>query len=96
MMAKTTTAVCLKRSCAQQRTVRKLFKGAFACQRPQLYTNQISRRSMQRQPRLSRDKNADGQTDRQTDGQTAFQLYIVDYDIFYLSFLTCSLEAFLH
>ena len=29
MMAKTTTAACLKCSCAQQRTVRKLFKDAF-------------------------------------------------------------------
>ena len=55
--------MCLKRSCAQQNTVRKLFKGAFACQRPQLYTNQISRRSVQRQTRLSRDKNADRRTD---------------------------------
>ena len=44
--------------------------GAFACQRPQLYINQISRRSMQRQPRLSRDKKS-----RRTDG---FSLYIVE------------------
>ena len=56
-MAKTMTVVCLKCSCAQQRTVRKLFKGAFTCHRPQLYTNQVSRRSMQRQPRLPRDQS---------------------------------------
>ena len=62
---KATTAACLKRSCAQQRTVRKLFKDAFTCKIPQLYANQVSSRSMQRQPRLLRDKK-----------RTAFQLYI--------------------
>ena len=60
IMTAKTTAACLKRSCAQQRTVRKLFKGAFMCQRPQLYTNQVSHRSMQDYPVT---KNADGRTD---------------------------------
>ena len=65
-MAKT-TAVSLKRWCVHQNALRNLFKRAFTCQRPQLYTNQVSRRSMQRRPRLSRDKNAERQTNRQTD-----------------------------
>ena len=60
MMAKRMTVVSLKRWCVHQGALRNLFKRAFTCQRLQLYTNQVPRRSMQRRP-------ADGQTDRQTD-----------------------------
>ena len=74
MMAKRTTAACLKRSCAQQRGLRNCLKHAFTCQIPQLYTDQVPRRSTHKPLSYRRD----GQTDRQTDGQTSFQLYIVD------------------
>ena len=58
-MAKRTTTACLKRSCAQQRAVRNLFKCAFTCQIAQLFINQVPRQSMQRRPSYRRD----GQTD---------------------------------
>ena len=74
MMAKTTTTVCLKQSCAQQRALRNLLKRAFTYQRPQLYINQVPHQSMRRQ--LS--YRCDGWTDGRTDRQTAFQLYIVE------------------
>ena len=57
------TAVSLKRSCADQRALRKLFKHAFTCQRPQLYMNQVQRRPMQRRPIYRRDGQTDGRTD---------------------------------
>ena len=63
MMAKTTTTVCLKRSCAQQRALRNLLKRAYTCQRQQLYINQVPRRSMQRQLSYRRDGQPDGETD---------------------------------
>ena len=63
MMAKRTTAVSLKRSCAQQRAIKNLLKHAFTYQRPQLYTDQIPRRSMQKPLSYRRDS----QTDRWTD-----------------------------
>ena len=44
---------------------------------PQLYTDQVPRRSTHKPLNYRRD----GQTDRQTDGQTAFQLYIVDMSV---------------
>ena len=62
-MAKRMTAGCLKRLYAQQRAVINLLKRAFTCQRPQLYTNQVPRRSMQKPLSYRRD----GQTDRRTD-----------------------------
>ena len=63
MMAKRTTTAPLKRSCAQQRALIDLLKRAFTCQRPQLYTDQVPCRSMQKPLSYRRD----GQTDRQTD-----------------------------
>ena len=77
MMAKRTTAVSLKRSCAHQRALRNFLKHAFTCQRPQLYIDQVPRRSTHKPLSYRRD----GQTDRQTDGQTSFQLYIVEEKI---------------
>ena len=74
MMAKRTTAVSLKRSCAHQRALRNFLKHAFTCQRPQLYIDQVPRRFTHKPLSYRRD----GQTDRRTDGQTSFQLYIVD------------------
>ena len=73
-MAKRTTAVSLKRSCAYQRALRNLLKHAFTCQIPQLYIDQVPRRFTHKPLSYRRD----GQTDRQTDGQTSFQLYIVE------------------
>ena len=67
MMAKRTTAVSLKRSCAQLMAVKNLFKRVFTCQRPQLYTNQVPRRSMHKPLNYRRDGQTDRQTDRQTD-----------------------------
>ena len=56
---------------------RNLFKGVFTCQRPQLYTIQVSLTPCRDSQDYHVTKNADGQTD----GQTAFQLYIVHYMI---------------
>ena len=74
MMAKRTTAVSLKRSCAQQKALSNFLKHAFTCQIPQLYIDQDPRRSTHKPLSYWRG----GQTDGQTDGQTSFQLYIVE------------------
>ena len=65
-MAKRATAACLKRSYAQQRDLRKFLKDAFTCQIPQLYMDQVPRRSTHKPLSYRRD----GQTDRQTDRRT--------------------------
>ena len=59
-MEKRMTAGFLKRSCAQQRAFGILLTDKFTCQRPQLYTKQVPRRSIQRRPSYQHD----GQTDR--------------------------------
>ena len=67
MMAKRTTAVSLKRSCAHQRALRNFLKHAFTCQRPQLYIDQVPHRCTHKPLSYRRD----GQTDGQTDGFSA-------------------------
>ena len=65
---KNNKVVCLKHLCAQHRALRKLFKHAFICQRPQLKSHDDPQR----------DDQVTDVTDRQTDRQMSFQLYIVD------------------
>ena len=86
-MAKRTTAVSLKRSCAHQRAQRNLFKHVFTCQRPQLYINQVPRRSMQRQPSYRRDGQTDGRTDRRIVDSRLF-LYVL-FNVHYIRKFTC-------
>ena len=64
MMAKTITAVCVKRLCAQQKTVKKLFKSArdHTCTQTKFHVDPC--RDSQDYPVT---KNADGRTDGQTD-----------------------------
>ena len=66
-MTKRTTAVSLKRSCAQQRALRNFLKYAFTCQIPQLYIDQVPCRSTHKPLSYRRDGQTDGQTDRRTD-----------------------------
>ena len=63
MMAKRMTAVSLKRSCAQHRGLRNFVKHAFTCQIPQLYIDQVPRRSTHKPLSYWRDGQTDGQTD---------------------------------
>ena len=66
-MAKRTTAMSLKHLCAHQRALRNFLKHAFTCQRPQLYIDQVPRRSTHTPLSYRRDGQTDGQTDRRTD-----------------------------
>ena len=70
MMAKRTTEVSLKRSCAHQRALRNFLKHAFICQRPQVYIDQVPRRSTHKPLSYRRDGQTDGRTDGRTDRRT--------------------------
>ena len=78
MMAKTTTAVCLKRSCASRGLLETYVKvhsrdRDHSCTQTKFHVDPC--RDSQDYPVT---KNADGRTN----GQTAFQLYIVDVYIY--------------
>ena len=83
MMAKRTTAVSLKRSCDHQRALRNFLKHAFTCQIPQLYIDQVPRRSTHKPLSYWRD----GQTDRQTDGRTDVISALYRFQGYTISFL---------